>query len=126
MGISKNTMNQQSADTDIIAKMIGVEIYRLRKARAMTGTQLAKKLNLSQQQISRYECGVCHIGIETLILILNFFNISISDFFQRVYVSALDVKEAHSILKYYKVMLPLSEDKILKTINEKDNVVNGN
>ncbi|KSX93281.1 transcriptional regulator [Proteus mirabilis] len=50
----------------------------------MTGAELGKLLNISQQQISRYERGINKIPIDMLFHILNIFDISISDFFEKV------------------------------------------
>lgn len=50
----------------------------------MTGAELGKLLNISQQQISRYERGINKIPIDILFHILNIFDISISDFFEKV------------------------------------------
>lgn len=50
----------------------------------MTGAELGKLLNISQQQISRYERGINKIPIDMLFHILDIFDISISDFFEKV------------------------------------------
>ncbi|OAT37509.1 MrpJ family protein [Proteus myxofaciens ATCC 19692] len=50
----------------------------------MTGAELAQKLNISQQQISRYERGVSRISADMLLHILSIFNVSVNDFFERV------------------------------------------
>lgn len=48
----------------------GLFLKRSRISKSLTGFELAKKLNISQQQISRYERGQTSINIETLDLIL--------------------------------------------------------
>lgn len=100
-----NLINQ-SRDKAVMAKVIGLEIYRLRKERAMTGVQLAKILQVSQQQISRYERGVCHITVDALVLILDALHISMAEFFKRVYLSSISHKDAQFVLDYYFVMMP--------------------
>ena len=42
-------------DTKAIHQYLGKEIRSKRKAIGLTGEDLAKKLNVSQQQVSRYE-----------------------------------------------------------------------
>ncbi|EKT58618.1 helix-turn-helix domain-containing protein, partial [Providencia sneebia] len=64
----------------IFTKAVGQEIYRIRRSQGLTGKDLAQKLNVSQQQVSRYECGVCHITIDNLILMLSVLNISLDTF----------------------------------------------
>ena len=51
----------------LFSKAVGYEIYLLRKRRLLTGKSLAELLDISQQQISRYERGVCHITVDMLI-----------------------------------------------------------
>lgn len=46
---------------------IGRQIYFTRKMRCITGKQLGELLNVSQQQVSRYERGVCHIDVDALV-----------------------------------------------------------
>lgn len=64
--IKPSTDNFQKILTDLI----GFELHSIRKEKGLSGSQLAKKLNVSQQQISRYERGECSINCGTLFLIL--------------------------------------------------------
>ncbi len=77
----------------LFTKAIGKEINRFRKNKSMTGKELARLLNVSQQQISRYECGVCCITVDTLIIILDILNVSIDEFFKQVYLNVFDSEE---------------------------------
>lgn len=77
--------NKLDDSRTVFTKAIGKEIHKLRKERSMTGKDLAKLVNVSQQQISRYECGVCNITIDTLIVILNALDVSLTDFFNQVF-----------------------------------------
>ncbi|UZE65414.1 helix-turn-helix domain-containing protein [Proteus mirabilis] len=54
--------------------------------------ELGKLLNISQQQISRYERGINKIPIDILFHILNIFDISISDFFEKVSKRVITLK----------------------------------
>ncbi|EKT53658.1 helix-turn-helix domain-containing protein [Providencia burhodogranariea] len=54
----------------ILTELIGFELHNIRKEKGLSGSKLAKKLKLSQQQISRYERGECSISCGTLFLIL--------------------------------------------------------
>ncbi|WP_331275406.1 helix-turn-helix transcriptional regulator [Proteus mirabilis] len=64
----------------------------LRQRNSMTGAELGKLLNISQQQISRYERGINKIPIDILFHILNIFDISISDFFEKVSKRVITLK----------------------------------
>lgn len=52
--------------SNIISRRVGFFLRRTRKEKNMTGTQLAKLMNISQQQISRYEIGVTSITVDQL------------------------------------------------------------
>ncbi|HGN9341093.1 TPA: helix-turn-helix domain-containing protein, partial [Morganella morganii] len=64
--------------------IIGQEIKALRKSKGISGYELGDIIRISQQQISRYECGDSAIQIDTLILILRLFNISPEKFIHRI------------------------------------------
>lgn len=85
-----NIMLEQDSSKRVFMMAVGKEIFRLRKKRGLTGKQLAEKLNVSQQQISRYERGICCISIDTLFCILHELNSSFSSFFSSVYLSIND------------------------------------
>ncbi|MDD9340459.1 helix-turn-helix domain-containing protein [Providencia heimbachae] len=65
-----------------IHSIIGIKIKNRRKELGLSGTNLASKLNLSQQQISRYENGVNKIPINHLMDIAAVLNCPIEWFFQ--------------------------------------------
>lgn len=44
----------------------GIVIKKIRKEIGMTGADLAKKLNISQQQMSRYERGINKFSVDML------------------------------------------------------------
>ncbi|WP_205814049.1 helix-turn-helix domain-containing protein, partial [Morganella morganii] len=69
--------------------VIGQEIRILRKSKGITGHELGSIIQLSQQQISRYENGDSAIPLDTLILILRIFNISPEKFIHRVLMNPL-------------------------------------
>lgn len=63
---------------------IGAYIRSMRKEKGLTENDLAKLINLSQQQISRYEKGITPISISKILLIINALNLSIDDFIEKV------------------------------------------
>lgn len=60
-------------------KKFGAYISRLRKNADMTQSELADKLNLTRQAISKYEVGDSFPDISVLILISEIFNITLDD-----------------------------------------------
>lgn len=63
-------------------KLIGKRIQIKRKALGYSAEKLAEYLDLSQQQLSRYERGASKINVSHLIDIALFLNTPISWFFQ--------------------------------------------
>lgn len=45
---------------------VGKKIRELRKLKGFTSRELGRCFGLSQQQISRYECGINHVHIDLL------------------------------------------------------------
>lgn len=64
---------------------IGSFMKSARRSTGMTEEQLAKKMNLSQQQISRYENGRYNFTIETILLLLKALDKSFLDLATVVY-----------------------------------------
>lgn len=58
---------------------LGKKIKEIRKSYKMSGNELARKLGMSQQQVSRYESGKSSMTIDTIILIANALEISINE-----------------------------------------------
>ncbi|AXO18567.1 TPA: helix-turn-helix transcriptional regulator [Providencia stuartii] len=105
--------NKLDDSRTVFTKAIGKEIHKLRKERLMTGKELAKLVNVSQQQISRYECGVCNITIDTLIVILNALNVSLTDFFNQVFLRVFE-KEKKISVQYHNVFSSSEQSEELK------------
>ncbi|HBO22101.1 MULTISPECIES: helix-turn-helix domain-containing protein [unclassified Providencia] len=68
--IGDNTQN------NLFSFYCGLVIKKLRKERGISGFKLAKQLNISQQQMSRYERGVNRLSIDTLFSILTILDVS--------------------------------------------------
>lgn len=54
-----------------VNRIVGREIRKRRKHLGLSGIELANLVGVSQQQISRYERGVCNINIENLHVLAN-------------------------------------------------------
>jgi transcriptional regulator with XRE-family HTH domain len=66
------------------SSIMGAEIACLRRGRSLSGKQLGDLVGLSQQQISRYETGVCEISTVTLCSLLHKLDVSLNSFFYLV------------------------------------------
>lgn len=75
-----NKMNNKKKSIDI---KIGRFIRQRRLALGLNGKDLAKKLHLSQQQISRYERGECAFSFYILILFLKALDENVYEYMQR-------------------------------------------
>lgn len=89
-----------------LAKAIGRQIYLARRAQHLTGKELAVKLGLSQQQVSRYERGVCRIDVDTLIYLLNQLSVPLDVFFHDM---SLTLKELSpkTYEQYHSLFIPV-------------------
>ncbi|MDP8170471.1 helix-turn-helix transcriptional regulator [Pasteurella skyensis] len=67
--------------TTNIDKSIGKRIQKKRKEKGYTAEQLSEYLEISQPQLSRYECGVNKINVSHLVTIANYLQTPISYFF---------------------------------------------
>ncbi|MDV5227664.1 helix-turn-helix domain-containing protein [Providencia manganoxydans] len=74
----------KKSDSQSLRKDIGIFIRESRISKSLTGTQLGNLLDVSQQQISRYENGITSINIETLDTILQILDIEWSEFYRKV------------------------------------------
>ncbi|MGJ3355912.1 helix-turn-helix domain-containing protein [Providencia sp. Je.9.19] len=94
---------------------VGRQIYLIRKLRGLTGKELAEKLGVSQQQVSRYERGVCRVDVDMLVYLLYQLDTSLDDFF--IKVSLIIKNESPKIYaEYHSLFYPamnMSHDKYL-------------
>lgn len=104
-------LNQKSLidDKKVFTIEIGKEIRRLRRRRGITGQELAAYLGVSQQQLSRYECGICAIKLDYLMVLLHYLEVSVDSFFKNVLVNVFE--ENNEIgFRYYNIFFPLDDD----------------
>lgn len=64
-----------------MSKIIGNNIKQARKYKGLTQTQVAKLLNMTQQQYSRFENGVFELNYNQLIQICKILNTSPNELF---------------------------------------------
>lgn len=76
--------------SDELNRNIGFFFKFHRKKMNITGRELSKKLQVSQQQISRYECGSSQLNLVTAIRLCHYLNIDVYTFCE--FVSNLKYK----------------------------------
>ena len=62
---------------------IGTKLKELRKERRLTQEELAQQLNLSRVNYTRYETNKVRPDYETLLLLADFYEISVDELFGR-------------------------------------------
>ncbi|MGJ3355340.1 helix-turn-helix domain-containing protein [Providencia sp. Je.9.19] len=80
MNIKENEYN----NVDSLRKNIGFFIRESRVNRSLTGGQFAKLINVSQQQVSRYENGLTNMSIDMLNSIFIVLGVEWQDFYRKV------------------------------------------
>ncbi len=63
-------------------ELVGRKIRELRRERKLTQTELATQVGIHQSDLSRMEQGEYKVGLDTLLKILQSFNLGIGDFFE--------------------------------------------
>lgn len=76
-----------------VACAVGQKIKALRKAQGFTVFQLAKEIDISEQQLFRYERGVNRIDIDCLVRVLKVLDVNMGEFFSEVLQEDTQVSE---------------------------------
>lgn len=71
-----------SAKSRLQLELVGRKIRQLRRQRKLTQVELAERIGIHQSDLSRMEQGEYKVGLDTLLKILQTFNLSIGDFFE--------------------------------------------
>lgn len=72
----KNEKNEYDVSENMLSHYCGMVLRRIRKDNNLTGADLAKILNISQQQVSRYERGVTKFTVDMLLSMSIALNVS--------------------------------------------------
>ncbi|MDD9338907.1 MAG: helix-turn-helix transcriptional regulator [Providencia heimbachae] len=76
--------SQYENSNNVLSYYCGIAIRKTRKNNGLTASQLGKELNISQQQMSRYERGINKITIDMLFNIAIALNISFESLIKSV------------------------------------------
>lgn len=64
------------------AKIIGKNLKEARKDKGYTQQYVAKQMNMTQQQYSRFENGVFQLNYEQILFLCNLYDITPNDLFE--------------------------------------------
>lgn len=95
-------------------ELVGRKIRQLRRQRKLTQVELADRIGIHQSDLSRMEQGEYKVGLDTLLRILQTFDLSIGEFFdeptrERTFVekyrglSATAQKEVDSFIEFKRM-----------------------
>lgn len=99
-------------------ELVGRKIRQLRRQRKLTQVELAEKIGIHQSDLSRMEQGEYKVGLDTLLKILQTFNLGIGEFFEE------RAKET-SILHKYESLSPVAQKEVESFIEFKRLQENG-
>lgn len=93
-------------------ELVGRKIRQLRRQRKLTQVELAEKIGIHQSDLSRMEQGEYKVGLDTLLKILQTFDLSIGDFFD-------DTQKPANVLDKYKALSPTAQKEVESFIDFK-------
>lgn len=82
------------------------KLYSLRKQAHMTQEELAEKLNVSRQAVSRWEMGTAKPEVDTLIAISDLFEVTLDSLLKNKENTPEDVPEPPAVLPEFRDFLP--------------------
>lgn len=86
-------------------ELVGRKIRQLRRQRKLTQVELAEKIGIHQSDLSRMEQGEYKVGLDTLLKILQCFDLSIGDFFD-------ETSRANTVLEKFRLLSPSAQKEV--------------
>lgn len=86
-------------------ELVGRKIRQLRRQRKLTQVELAEKIGIHQSDLSRMEQGEYKVGLDTLLKILQCFDLSIGDFFD-------ENNRANTVLDKFRSLSPNAQKEV--------------
>lgn len=93
-------------------ELVGRKIRQLRRQRKLTQTELAEKIGIHQSDLSRMEQGEYKVGLDTLLKILQTFDLSIGDFFD-------ETARGQEVVDKFKSLSPAAQREVESFIDFK-------
>lgn len=86
-------------------ELVGRKIRQLRRQRKLTQVELAEKIGIHQSDLSRMEQGEYKVGLDTLLKILQTFDLTIGDFFE-------ESNRTQSMFEKLKTLSPAAQKEV--------------
>ena len=86
-------------------ELVGRKIRQIRRQRKLTQVDLAEKIGIHQSDLSRMEQGEYKVGLDTLLRILQTFDLSIGDFFD-------EGGRTENVLDKFKSLSPTAQKEV--------------
>jgi transcriptional regulator with XRE-family HTH domain len=86
-------------------ELVGRKIRQLRRQRKLTQVELAERIGIHQSDLSRMEQGEYKVGLDTLLKILQTFDLSIGDFFD-------ETNRTQTVVDKLKTLSPAAQKEV--------------
>lgn len=86
-------------------ELVGRKIRQLRRQRKLTQVELAERIGIHQSDLSRMEQGEYKVGLDTLLRILQTFDLSIGDFFD-------ESARSENVFDKFKTLSPTAQKEV--------------
>ena len=86
-------------------ELVGRKLRQLRRQRKLTQVELAERIGIHQSDLSRMEQGEYKVGLDTLLKILQTFDLSIGDFFE-------EGNRTETVIERYKTLSPSAQREV--------------
>src|SRR5215467_9085947 len=86
-------------------ELVGRKIRQLRRQRKLTQVELAERIGVHQSDLSRMEQGEYKVGLDTLLKILQTFDLSIGDFFE-------EGNRSETAIEKYRTLSPSAQREV--------------
>ncbi len=86
-------------------ELVGRKIRQLRRQRKLTQVELAERIGIHQSDLSRMEQGEYKVGLDTLLKILQTFDLSIGDFFD-------ESNRSETVIERFKTLSPAAQKEV--------------
>src|SRR5437667_9632403 len=97
---NKNPMNKPAQ-----LELVGRKFRQLSRQRTLTQVQLAERIGIHQSDLSRMEQGEYKVGLDTLLKILQTFDLRIGDFFD-------ESSRSESVLDRFNILSPAAQKEV--------------
>ena len=86
-------------------ELVGRKIRQLRRQRKLTQVELADRIGIHQSDLSRMEQGEYKVGLDTLLKVLQTFDLSIGDFFD-------ETNRGETVIEKFKTLSPAAQKEV--------------